>query len=185
MPILSWWDKASVEDKEQAIRVLNKKTFSLGTVKVLGLREFAKYKKGFLTGDVRHTFVRKMRATWQPVQDRHDQLTEVLNWRDGAPLPRDIRTCRYKPCGMFFLVRKSRKTRVFHSRKCGSNYHASKSMNRKIQKARERKLKRVRKALRVFGKMADWKRRAARRARVTEKFITHAIRRKELRHGMF
>jgi hypothetical protein len=53
-------------------------------------------------------------------------------------------------------------------------------MNAKIQKIRERKLARVRSALKAFRGRSDWKKRTARRARVTENFVSYAIRRGEL-----
>lgn len=177
----SWWGKADIDSKERAIKVLNKEALSLGAVKLQGLREFARYKKGWLTGDARHAFIGKMRRDWQPVQDKHDQLAEVLKWRDGAARPRDIRRCKYKTCSRFFLVRKSRADRLYCSPKCGRNYRASKSMNTKVKKIRERKLKRVRSAWKAFRGYPGRKQRTAQRAKVTENFVSYAIRAGELK----
>ena len=180
MPSSSLWRKADIETKERAIRVGNREAFSLGPVKLQGLREFARYKKGLLTGDERHAFIGKMRKDWGPVQDKHDLLAEVLRWRDSAARPQDVRRCKYKSCSRFFLVRKSRADRRYCSPKCGRNYRASKSMNAKIQKLRERKLARVRSALKAFRGRLDWKERTAQRARVTENFVSYATRRGEI-----
>jgi hypothetical protein len=180
MPLLPWWDKASSEIKEQAIRIIKRQpgARSLGTVVLPGLREFENYRRDKLKGDELHTFLEKMKKTWQPVQERKGQLAAIEKWR--AVLLRDLRKCRNKPCPRFFLLRRNRPTRLYCSKNCGRNYRSSKSMNRKIQKRRERKLKRVTIAWKAFQGMPDRKERTARRARVTPNFITYAIRRGEL-----
>jgi len=181
MPNAPWWASADTKTKERAIKVLNGEALSLGAVTLPGLRDFARYKKGWLTGAERHAFRGKMLATWQPVQRGHDQLSDILKWRGGAALPSDVRRCKYKKCSRFFLVRKKRPTRLYCSpKKCGRNFRCSKSMNGKIQRIRERKLKRVRLALKAFRRIPDWKKRVARRARVTQNFVSYAIRRGEL-----
>jgi hypothetical protein len=180
MSSASWWDKATIEYKKRAVRVLNGEAFSLGEVRLPGLRRYKQFRKGLLTGEESHTFVRLMRKTWKLEQDTRDQLAAIVRWRNGADLPPDIRRCRYRRCSRFLLVRSSRVDRCYCSPKCGRNYRASKSMNAKIQKVRERKLKRVRLALGAFQGRPDWKEQAARQARVSPNFISYAIRRGEL-----
>ena len=177
---MSWWRKKTIEYKERTVKVLNGEAFSLGVVYLPGLRSFKRFQKGLLTPEESRAFRKLMRKHWQPEQDAHNQLAEILRWRDGAPRPSDIRRCRYKRCSRFLLVRENRTDRCYCSAKCGRNYRASKSMNAKIQKVRERKLKRVRSAWRAFRGRPDWKERIARRARVTVNFISYAIRRGEL-----
>jgi len=180
MSSTSWWDKTPIEFKKRAVKVLNGEAFSLGEVRLPGLRRYKQFRKGLLTGEESHAFVRLMRKTWKPEQDARDQLAAIVRWRDGTNLPPDIRRCRYRRCSRFFLVRSSRVDRCYCSPKCGRNYRAAKSMNAKIQKVRERKLKRVRLALNAFRGRPDWKILVARRTRVTPNFISYAIRRKDI-----
>lgn len=181
MASTTWWDAASPEYKERAVRVLNREVFSLGSVELAGLPDFERYQRGLLTGDEFRAFRIKRRTTWQPIDARRDQLSAIVQWRSSAALPPDVRRCRYKRCARFFLVSKSRPDRAYCNRTCGRNYRALKSMNAKKQGIRERKLKRVRNALKAFRGIPDWKERTARRARVTPNFISYALRRGEIK----
>jgi hypothetical protein len=181
MTATSGWDEKTDEYKDRAVKVLNREAFSLGEIKLPGLRAYKQFRKGLLTGDEAHLFRKLMRKTWQPEENARSELAEIVRWRDGISVPPlDIRRCRYRRCSRFFRVRKSRVDRRYCSSKCGTNYRASKSMNSKINTARQQKLARVRSALKVFRGRPDWKERAARRARVTLNFISYAIARGEL-----
>jgi hypothetical protein len=179
MPILTWWPKASREAKKQAIRVANRESFSLGPVRLPAIRGWRSYQRGLLQPlELRafRDFLSQIDPD-RPLREVREQMTDILKWRTGAATPRDVRRCTYKKCSRFFLVSKSRDDRLYCSPKCGSNFRASKSMNKNNHAAEERKLKRVRSALKTCPPVPDWKKRVARRALVTSNFITYAINR--------
>jgi hypothetical protein len=184
MSDLAWWDEASVEQKEQIVRWLNEEKilawpFPLPKVRVWN-KDRARAEQRIQHGlPVRHSLELQVRSDQKIHVEHYRRVGKIQEWKYGVELPADIRRCQHK-CLKFFLVSKSRPNRIYFSRKCASNYHASKTMNARIQKVRDRKLKRVRLALKVFGYQLDWKERTARRARVTRNFITYAVRRGEL-----
>ena len=180
MLIPVWWRKADDKTKERAIRVLNGQAFSLGSVHFNGMAEWEQFRRGLLFADDLRRFMQKMREQDEPLQEQREQLEAIRKWQSGAPLPHDIRRCRYERCRRFCLVRKSRPGRVFHSSKCGRNYRAAKCMRERVRQTRERKLKRVRAALKMFRHLPDWRERTASKARVTVNFVSYAIRRGEL-----
>jgi hypothetical protein len=182
MPIPAWWGKANIEDKKRAVRLLNRESgaISLGVRHLPAIPDWQEAKGRLLTGDRLHRFSGQMRAEEQERREIIEQFAAIEKWRDGATLPPDVRICRYKKCPRFFLFRKNWRIRFYCSKKCGGNYRASKSMNRKIQNLRERKLKRVRIALKTMVRASDWKKRVARKVCVSQNFITYAIRRGEL-----
>lgn len=170
-----WWDEASIRAKERAILILNRQAFSLGEIRLPAIPEWQKFKDGLLFGEDLQSLYRKWRDTDQPWQDAREQLAIVVEWRNGSrPLPSDIRRCAY--CSKFYLVTNRADKQYCDPKTCGA-YHR---MKRKRGKDRERKLARLRAALKRFRGMPDWKERAARRARVTPNFISYAIRRGEI-----
>jgi hypothetical protein len=182
---MSWWDNAETEQKERVVRLLNGEThvpwpFPGPPVRVWGkAREKAQQKiQRGLPVRIMEREVRKDRKIFVEYYRRVGQFYE---WRVGTNLPADIRRCLYERCSKFFLVRKTRAGRLYCSPKCGKNFRAVKSMNKKKRALAQRKLKRVRRALRVFRHRPDWKELTARRARVTTNFITYAIRRGEIK----
>jgi hypothetical protein len=183
MPSPVWWSKARVEEKEQAIRVLNKQASSLGPVSLPLIPEWDQRRRGVLFGDDLRRFRQKMRQADEPLRHVHEQWEAIEKWQNGAALPSDVRRCRYEGCKTktFLLVRQSRPGRVFCSPECARSHHATLCMRRKVQAARERKLRRLRNALKDFRGLPDWKERAARKARVTPNFVTYAIQRGELK----
>jgi hypothetical protein len=176
-----WWPKASIPVKERAILILNRRAFSLGEIRRPALfpeLEWQKYRDGLLFGEELKTFYRKCRDADQPLHEAREQLATVMEWRNGSrPLPPDIRRCTY--CSKYFLVKHRANKQYCDPKTCGA-YHR---MKKKKGKDRERKLARVRDVLKGFRRMPDWKQRAARRSGVTPHFITHAIRRGELKLG--
>lgn len=176
-----WWTKASIEDKELAIRVLNRQASSLGAVSLDPIPNWDQRRRGVLFGDDLRRFRQGMRQADEPLQQVHEQWEAIEKWQKGASLPTDIRQCRREGCKTFLLVRKSRPRRVFCSPKCARAHHAKLCMREKIRESRERKLKRVRSAIRLFRDLPDWKERVARKARVRKNFITYGVRRGELR----
>jgi hypothetical protein len=179
MPSPVWWSKASVEEKEQAIRVLNKQASSLGPVSLPPIPKWDQRRRGVLFGDDLRRFGQEMRKADEPLRHVHEQWEAIEKWQNGSPLPSDVRRCRYEACKTptpFFLVRASRSGRVFCSPKCARGHHATLCMRQKIRTARERKLRRLRNTLRNFRGLLNWKERAARKARVTQNFVTYAIR---------
>jgi hypothetical protein len=192
-----WWSKASIEQKERAVRILNKKAFPPGQAASLGSLRYdpeisdddrANYERGLMWADDLRRFSRKIRQAEKgllPAYERfllereeiHDQFAAIKEWQSGAnlpPLPPDLRRCRYKLCSQFFIVSKTRKNRLSCSPKCGRKHGGAKAMNKK----RERKLEQVI-ALKDSGQKLD-KKQIARRARVTPNFISYAIRRGEI-----
>jgi hypothetical protein len=174
MQNLLWWNKLSPALKLRAVQMLNREVVSWEIKydpKLPGAWDrFGRY--------------------WQDNSARAAQIfPQILTIREAIrealkngdplpPLPPDIRRCRYKPCSRFFLVPKNRLNRVYCSpKKCGANYR----MNKKNARARTRKLKRVRTALKAFRHLPDWQERTARKARVTKNFITYAIRGKSFK----
>lgn len=187
MQILPLWKKTGTKAKESAIRVLNKKAFSLGVLLYnpgITDDERSKRERGLLTGADLKGFSGKIRESWDRFGSSREEvralLAEIVKWRDGAPLPRDVRRCRYKPCSKFFMVPENRLNRVYCSKKCKKDYWALKATNKRNQEARMRKLKRVRSVLKAFLHLPDWKERTAQKAGVTTNWITYAISRKEL-----
>lgn len=127
--------------------------------------------------------LRKEEEDRQGIQAR---LLQVEKWRTGQePLPSDIRRCknrklRRKDYVHYFLTSPNRR-KQFCDDKCRGRYRTRKSDTSKAETERAPKLQRVRKAMKLYRGLPDWKDRAARRAGVTKNFITYAIRRKELR----
>lgn len=179
MVSMGWWIKAGIKQKDRAIQFANKEAFSLGPVEQKAIPQWENARRGLLFGADLRKFRQEMRQSDRPLQDAREALKSILEWRAGGPLPSDVRKCRYARCSMFFLVR-SRRNRVHCSRKCTLAFSATVAMRKRIQIARAHKLKRVKAALKQFRNLPDWKERAARKARVTQNFITYAIRRKEL-----
>jgi hypothetical protein len=165
------------QTKERAIQRLNGVPgVSLGTISFPGDPEYDKYRRGLLAGDERRIYLAKLRIAYQPLQAKHELINAIMRWRAGAPLPPDIRRCKHRPCSKFFLVRNSRPSKACCSERCGRNFRSSKSMNLKNAKLRQRKLVRLRIALRKLSGGPDWKERAAQRARVTKNFVSIAVR---------
>lgn len=179
-----WWKEANRKQKEQVIRLLNghKPAWPFLVPKALPSRTQRRMLERIELGlPARPSENQEERSLRKLFVAYHEQISLLhYTWKEGYDLPPDIRRCRYKRCRRFFLVRTNRPGRLACSKKCGGNYRASKSMNKKIQKARAAKLRRVRAALKRFEHLDDWKEKTALRAHVTPNFISYAIRRKEL-----
>ena len=163
-------------NKEAPSLALRDDSGRIEPVQLAAIPEWEQALKGTLFGDDLRRFHQKMRRANDPLGEARQQLEAVLKWKTGAPLPADIRRCRHERCRRFFLVRRKRPGRFFHSEKCGGNYRAAKCMRGKIRETRERDLKRLRNALKSFRGLLDWKERAARKARVSKNFVTYAVR---------
>ena len=130
-----------------------------------------------MTGEDLKAFRGRKREGWgrfiRDYAENREQFALIEKWRNGAPLPRDVRRCQFERCTRFFLVGK-RPGHLSCSTNCGSYF--------RIQKARSRDLKRVKAAMKSISVDArDWKEKVARKARVTPNFVTYAIRRGDLK----
>jgi hypothetical protein len=118
--------------------------------------------------------------------ESHAKLLQVERWRTGKERPPpDVRRCKNRTrkgrdWRHYFLMSAKRPSREFCSEECRGRYRSRKSMNAIKRATRERKLKRLRRALKLYRGLSDWKARAARRTGVTQNFIAYAIRRKEV-----
>lgn len=182
--VMSWWTKADIEAKERVVRMLNNKRrkgdFSLGSARhapSYSEEQISNFERGLMTGEDLKAFRGRKREAWNSFAGDYTEIREqfalIEKWRNGAPLPRDVRRCQFERCARFFLVSK-RPGQLSCSTNCGSYF--------RIQKAKRRDLDRVKVAMKSIPSAApDWKERVARKARVTPNFITYAIRRGELR----
>jgi len=208
MPTPTWLEKASTEDKEGVVKLLNGERADVETLsrrrpKLIGTDldrwwEYVfvnenlfrvpvgapseKYRLRARHGKRFASIAKEFKQEDAAREAIHSRLRDIENWRNGsATVPSIIRRCRYERCGRFFLVPKSRPGKLYcDSDVCGRNFRAAKSMNKKNHAARARKLRGVSRAIERFRDQPDWKERAARTARVSKNFITYAIRRGEL-----
>ena len=172
----------------RVVRVLNRQAVSLPGITVKKSdAEFERYNRGLLTGDLKQAFTIKTRKLWEDagkdLAREHERLAEMLAWRNGATLPAGrLRRCKYEKCSKFFLAPQSRPRQLYCSPKlCGRNFRSLKSMNKKKREIRRSDFERVKIAMQSIPADApDWKRRVARKARVTLNFITYAIRRGQI-----
>ncbi|SRR6266436_355535 len=186
MPIPVWWRQATLGQREQVVRLLNQEPGAKWPFRGPVVRTWTtertkadkRLKLGLPLSNAR--LEGEVRSDRQVFLENQKRVGQFYEWRDGGELPPDIRRCRREGCKTFLLVRQSRPGRVFCSQKCARGHHATLCMRQKIQAARERKLRRLRKALKNFRSLPDWKERAARKARVSKNFVTYAIQRGEL-----
>jgi hypothetical protein len=181
--LMSWWTKADIEAKERVVRMLNNERragdFSLGIVRHTPRHskdQISRFERGLMTGEDLKAFRGRKREGWsrfiRDYAENREQFALIEKWRNGAPLPRDLRRCQFERCRRFFLVGK-RPGQLSCSTNCGSYF--------RIQKAKRRDLDRINAAMKSIPADApDWKERVARKARVTPNFITYAIRRGEV-----
>jgi len=103
------------------------------------------------------------------------------------PLREQLGKC-YR-CRRYFLNKSKRRNKVYCSQRCGHTTTAIKSTRKRRRQQREQTLKRVRTELRNLvpdtPKASQWKRYLARRAGVTNKWITRAVNKGELRLPAF
>lgn len=160
--------------EQQIIRVLNGQASSLGEVRLSAIPRWGELYRRAGLGLPTPNVERQVYRSEGELRTHRALLARILGWRNGSiPLPPNIRRCRY--CSRFFQV-ESRGNRVYCEPKtCGAYYR----MRKKRQKDRERKLARVRVAWQRY-REPDRKFKAARRACVTQKFVSEAIRRGEL-----
>jgi hypothetical protein len=185
MPSPVWWSKASIEDKEQIVRLLNGEASArwpfLGPPVRVQTKERNRAQQRIRVGlPAQQSVERQVRADRKVFVEQYKRVGQFLEWRGSGELPSDIRRCKREGCKTFLLVRQSRPGRVFCSPKCARGHHATLCMRQKIQAARERKLRRLRNALENCRSLPDWKERAARKARVTPNFVAYAVRRGEV-----
>jgi hypothetical protein len=159
----------------QILRVLNGQAFSLGKVRLPAIpgwtRLYERAGKGLPTPNVEEQVYKSER----PLRERRALLATILGWRNGTiPLPSNIRRCLY--CATFFQV-ESQASQLYckKPKACGAYYR----MRKKKRADRERKLARLRGAWKMC-REPDRKFKAARKAGVTSKFVSDAIRRGEL-----
>jgi hypothetical protein len=103
------------------------------------------------------------------------------------PLREQLGKC-YR-CRRYFLSKSKRRNKVYCGPRCGHATTAIKSTRKRRRQQREQTLKRVRTELRNLvpdtPKASQWKRYLARRAGVTNKWITRAVNKGELRLPAF
>jgi ribosomal protein L44E len=182
---MGWWNDADTQQKEQVIRLLNGETgvqwpFPGPRVRVW-TKDRDRARQRIQHGLPVQRVECEVREDRKRFVEHYRQVGQYYEWRDGVNLPSDIRRCGYIKCSKFLLVRNSRPDRTYCSPKCGKNFHALKSTNKKKRALAQLKLKRVRRALRGFGHRSNWKELTARRARVTKKFISDAVRRGDIK----
>jgi len=179
---LSWWKRASIDQQKQIVRMLNGDTSARWPFPGPRVRVWTKARER-AQSRISHglhapNIERQVREDRRIFVDHYRRVGQFYGWRDGLELPANIRRCRYERCSRFFLIT-NRKTRLFCSENCGSKFRVL-AMKRRNK---ERKLARVRSAMKFYRGRRDQKRRAARRARVTTNFITHAITQGEVPHN--
>jgi hypothetical protein len=181
-----WWDRASIKQKEEIVRLLNGDTLTRWPFFVPPARVRTKDRERALQRvqyglPVGSSVEREIREDRKIFVEHYRRVGKFYEWRDGSDLPADIRRCRHLPCSQFFLVSNSRPDRAYCNPPiCGRNYRSLKSMNKRNRSDATRKLERVRAAWKMFRGFPDHKERTAKRARVTKNFISYAIRRGEL-----
>jgi hypothetical protein len=180
------WDRLDIQEKEHVILVLNGEArFEPKTLDPISgwaiLQRRAKL--GLPTPVLQRAVIRElMREDEQVLSPDRERVRTVSDWKkNSAGLPRDIGRC--KQCSRFFLIGK-RRNQVYCLKPSCTERRAVERARRAMQKRnsviRERKLKRVRAALKDLRNLPDWKERTARKAGVTKNFVTYAINRKEL-----
>jgi hypothetical protein len=176
-----WFDIVGPEYQAQVIKVLNRRSFHLPAfVPKQDSIPFEKYYAGLLTGDLLRKFRREAREAWKDQPLGLERLREVVRWRDGLePLHPKIRKCGNARCGTFFAVT-NRLSKTYCDRPCTTSETARRSMKAKHEKVRRPLLARARRAVKRYGHLTDWKRRAAEAAGVKMNFISYAIRRGEI-----
>jgi hypothetical protein len=186
--IPSYWKSATDEQKDRVVEVAKGNSFSLGEIRLKAISEVPGGKRvmrGVFFGeeDRRKLFRNVQEAMDQadkPYLEIREMMHAIVSWRNGGPLPPDLRRCKYEKCRQIFRVRQHRSWRIYHSQKCKRTDGALKSMRAKRRAERDSQLQRVRAAWKIFRGLPDAKERTARRARVSPNFISFAIRRGEL-----
>jgi hypothetical protein len=185
MQIFPGWDEATVEQKEQIVRLLNgdkhaRWPFPTPPVRVLTKkwkRAWQRIQHGL---PVQPSLESEVRADRKLFVEHYRRIGKFYEWREGIDLPADVRRCQCH-CSKFFLVSKSQPTRKYYlPERCGRNFRSLKSTNKTNHADEERKLKRVRTAMKACRRISNWKKWVARRARVKSNFITYWINRGKL-----
>jgi hypothetical protein len=101
----------------------------------------------------------------------------------AGPLADAIGKC--ERCGRYFLKVSNYKNKKYCSRKCATNFTALKSTKERRDKERQDKVQRVNQAMKEFIRLSpdntNWKSWVAERAEVTQKWLTQAINRSDLK----
>jgi hypothetical protein len=184
-----WWANATKGQKEQIVRLLNgdatvRWPFRVPPVRTTATKalqrtqERMRQKRSLGLPPLVSDMTKQFGTDHKFFFEHYQRIGQFYAWRDGGELPHDLRRCRREKCRKFFLVRKNRPGRVFCLTSCARNHHASVYMAKEATGARERKLARVRAAMKKHRpRTGDWKFYIARKARVSRNFVSYAIRR--------